>query len=82
MFINGPVFAMMMRVLYCTELEKFIELYGEDSGRYLWDKFKVHYNGNVGDFICYLDGNNVEILFQYLAPEAVIQMYGGKNAKS
>lgn len=75
MFINGEVFAEMLRVLHCSKIEDFKKIFGDDA-RYLWSKFIDTYKGNTSDFICYLDGENVEKLFQYLAPTAVRSIYG------
>lgn len=67
---NGALFQEMIRILYSLEVENFREIFGNEDGRYLWEKFKDHFNGDVGDFICYLDGSNIEILFSYLKGRA------------
>jgi len=47
-----------IRVLYNSEKQTFIDIFGKDDGPYLWDKFTGHYNAEEGSFICYLDWNN------------------------
>lgn len=63
---NGAQFQEAIRIMNCIELENFIEIFGEEHGKYLWEKFVIHFGKRVDDFICYLDGSNIEKMFDYV----------------
>lgn len=54
-----------IRHIYCMNIRDFKQCFGDHKGDYLWDKFKGHYAGNVGDFICYLDCINLQALVDH-----------------
>lgn len=48
-----------IRILYNSDKDTFVKIFGHADGPYLWDKFTGHYNGDQeGAFICYLDHKN------------------------
>lgn len=62
-----------IRMLYNSRKQNFSEIFGEENGPYLWDKFVNSYGANESAFICYLDHNN-----QRKLAKAVLE-YAEKN---
>jgi len=63
---SGIEFAEAIRHMNCINLSDFQSIWGDHSGKHLWNKFAVVYKGNIAKFIMYLDCSNVNVLFKYL----------------
>ncbi len=57
----GRVIDRAIRVLFMADAEEFNNIFGE-GGPHLWEKFSDKYGRREGDFICSLDGDNLERL--------------------
>lgn len=57
----GRLIDRAIRVLYMSDSDDFNKIFGE-VGPHLWNKFSDKYDKREGDFICSLDGENLEKL--------------------
>lgn len=64
--MNAREWEMSLRIVNCLTKEEFKKCFGEHDGPYLWDKFVNHKNGDPCDFICYLDGQNTQKLYDFV----------------
>ena len=67
--INGSDLGNIMRVLSCMGKRKFMDTFntfGNDIAEHLYKKLHDDYQGNWAEFICYLDGDNLELLAEYI----------------
>ena len=60
--VNANEFQHCIRHLNCMTKQDFIEVFGSE---HYWDKFYNQYERNVGKFICYLDLENMRVLFNH-----------------
>ena len=63
--INGSDLGNTMRALSCMGLVEFVNTFGSDKAENLYSKLHDEYDGNWIKFICYLDGDNLNLLTQY-----------------
>jgi hypothetical protein len=63
---NGLQFQNAIRILFCMGAKDFKECFGEGNAPYLWEKFTIDFGKRPDDFICYLDPNNIQLLFDYV----------------
>jgi len=72
--LSTDIAATTIKVLFNSSLDDFIKIFGHLHGQALWNKYKVYYKGNEGDFLCYLDHGN-----RWLLTDATIKgMQSGK----
>ena len=64
--MNAGQFQECLRHVYCMGPHEFVEVFGEHSGEYQWNKYYVEFKRDVAKWITYLDGSNRELLFNYL----------------
>lgn len=63
--VMSPVIRGSIVALYNSGSKEFNIIFGEEDGPYLWQKFQSK-NKNEGDFICYLDRDNLIKLTSYV----------------
>ncbi len=63
---NGAEFQESVRRINCLEVEDFKQIFGEDDGAYIWNKFVKELEQDVFELICYLDGMNMQKLYLHL----------------
>lgn len=65
MITNGIEFMTALACCYCLDLEAFQKIFEGQAG-HLWEKFQTKYEGDVCGFVCSLDSENCEALFNWL----------------
>lgn len=64
--MNSIEWELSLRIVNCLNKNEFIECFGASDGPYLWNKYVDDKNGDPCDFICYLDGQNVQKLYDFV----------------
>lgn len=59
-------FGEFIRILNCTNMHEFVEVYGRATGKHLWNKFRDVQNHDIGKFIMDLDLVNLGVLIEFL----------------
>lgn len=61
-----------MRHTHCMNEKDFTRVFGEDMGFHLYMKLHKEFEGNIAEFICYLDSANIELLTEELNRHNVV----------